>query len=175
MKITVHGKNVEVSADTISLIEEKLSFLQKYLVIAEDDVANVVIKSVRNKIKLEITVDTKVGLLRAEVTDFDLRCALDEALDRLETQLVAQKGRLNRRHRDKLALSFVNDVNEKKNENEIPVRTKTISAQKMSLDEAILRMEMLGHSFFIYTDDESELTSVLYQRFDGGYGLIEIE
>jgi len=176
MIINVHGKDVEVSKKTVAVIEEKLSFLRKYLLISDDDVANVIIKDAKKKIKLEITIDTKVGYLRAEVTDMDLKCALDEAVERLESQLITQKNRLNRRHRDKLALSFiVDDIGEKNDKKEIPVRTKTISAQQMNLDEAILRMEMLGHSFFIYTDDESELLSVVYQRVDGGYGLIEVE
>ena len=45
----------------------------------------------------------------------------------------------------------------------------------MDLEEAIMRMEMLGHSFFIYRDEESETVSVVYKRNDGGYGLIETE
>ena len=176
MIINIHGKDVDVSKKTIALIEEKLDFLGKYLLISDEDVANVIIKDAKKRIKLEITIDTKVGYLRAEVTDIDLKCALDEAVERLESQLITQKNRLNRRHRDKLALSFItDDVEEKKDSKEIPVRTKTISAQQMNLDDAILRMEMLGHSFFIYTDDESELLSVVYQRLDGGYGLIEVE
>jgi putative sigma-54 modulation protein len=56
---------------------------------------------------------------------------------------------------------------------EIPVRTKTIQVRKMVLDDAILQMEMLGHSFFIYTDDETEEIAVVYKRLAGGYGLLE--
>ena len=174
MKINVHGKDVDVSPKTIAVIEEKLEFLDKYLLIEEDDVANTVIQKVGNKIRVEITIATKVGYLRAEVTDLDLRCALDEAGDRLEAQLRTQKNRLNRRHKDKLSKAFTEEDDEIE-DNDIPVRTKTIEAQKMSLDEAILRMEMLGHSFFIYTDEESDMISVVYQRVNGGYGLIEAE
>ena len=176
MKVNVHGKDVDVSPKTIALIEEKLQFLDKYLLIEDDDVANTVIQKVGNKIRIEITIGTKVGYLRAEVTDIDLRCALDEAGDRLEAQLKTQKNRLNRRHKDKLSKAFVlTEDYDEPNEKDIPVRTKTIEAEKMSLDEAILRMEMLGHSFFIYTDEETNLISVVYQRLNGGYGLIEAE
>ncbi len=174
MKVNVHGKDVDVSPKTIAVIEEKLEFLDKYLLIEDDDVANTVIQKVGNKIRVEVTIATKVGFLRAEVTDLDLRCALDEVGDRLEAQLKTQKNRLNRRHKDKLSKAFV-EVEEEVDEEEIPVRTKTIEAQKMSLDEAILRMEMLGHSFFIYTDEETDMISVVYQRVNGGYGLIEAE
>lgn len=55
------------------------------------------------------------------------------------------------------------------------VRTKTITPETMELDEAIMRMEMLNHSFFIYRDQESNDVSVVYKRNDGGYGLIETE
>ena len=174
MKVNVHGKDVDVSPKTIAVIEEKLEFLDKYLLIEDDDVANTVIQKVGNQIRVEITIATKVGYLRAEVTDLDLRCALDEAGDRLEAQLKTQKNRLNRRHKDKLSKAFV-EMDEEVEENDIPVRTKTIEAQKMSLDDAILRMEMLGHSFFIYTDEETDMISVVYQRVNGGYGLIEAE
>ena len=174
MKVNVHGKDVDVSPKTIAVIEEKLEFLDKYLLIEDDDVANTVIQKVGNQIRVEITIATKVGYLRAEVTDLDLRCALDEAGDRLEAQLKTQKNRLNRRHKDKLSKAFV-EMDEEVEENDIPVRTKTIEAQKMSLDDAILRMEMLGHSFFIYTDEETDMISVVYQRVNGGYGSIEAE
>ncbi|MBQ7891794.1 MAG: ribosome-associated translation inhibitor RaiA [Erysipelotrichaceae bacterium] len=175
MKVNVHGKDVDVSPKTIAVIEEKLEFLDKYLLIEDDDVANTVIQKVGNKIRVEVTIATKVGFLRAEVTDLDLRCALDEVGDRLEAQLKTQKNRLNRRHKDKLSKAFIEEDEDEYGDNDIPVRTKTIEAQKMSLDEAILRMEMLGHSFFIYTDEESDMISVVYQRVNGGYGLIEAE
>ena len=55
------------------------------------------------------------------------------------------------------------------------VRTKSIVPKEMSLDEAIMKMELLGHDFFIYTDDETSKIAVCYKRHDGGYGLIETE
>mgnify|MGYP002626078433 CR=1 FL=1 len=55
------------------------------------------------------------------------------------------------------------------------VKTKVVTLEKMDLDEAIMRMEMLGHTFFIYLDDETNSSAVVYKRNDGGYGLIETE
>ena len=63
---------------------------------------------------------------------------------------------------------------EEANESKL-VRTKTIDAETMNLEEAILRMEMLNHSFFIYTDDETQDVAVVYKRLDGDYGLLEVE
>ena len=60
-------------------------------------------------------------------------------------------------------------------ENDIPVRTKTITADEMTLDDAIMQMELSGHTFYIYTDEESGRISVVYRRSSQGYGLIEVE
>ena len=172
MKVNVHGKDVDVSPKTVAMLEEKLSFLNKYFVFEDDQIVNSIIKKVGNKIRIEITIPTRIGTLRAEVTDNELREAVDEAVKRLETQITTQKSRLNRRHKESLASSF---VEEETDGNDVPVRTKTVTITEMSLDEAILQMEMLGHSFFIYKDEETEGVAVCYRRYDGGYGLIEVE
>lgn len=55
------------------------------------------------------------------------------------------------------------------------VRTKTVYAETMSLEEAIMKMELLSHSFFIYRDSDNDSLALVYKRFQGGYGLLEIE
>ena len=108
MIVKVHGKDLTISPVTEKKIEESLEFLNRYLVIGKDDVANCVVKKVGdNEIRIEITIQTKVGTLRAEVPAVDLRTALDKACDRLERQLNTQKSRLNRRHKDSLAANFM--------------------------------------------------------------------
>ena len=98
---------------------------------------------------------------------------MDIALDKLEDQLRRQKTRLNRRHRDSLAETFI--LEEEEEEIDIPVKTKTLAAERMDLEEAIMQMELSNHDFYIYTDDESDRISVVYRRNNGGYGLIETE
>jgi putative sigma-54 modulation protein len=179
MRVNIHGKNLTITEAMYQRVDKKLSFLEKYFNIDEDTTANVVVRMFPTGLKLEITILTKVGYLRAEVVHEDFYAAVDLAMDKLEDQIRRQKTRLSRRHREKLALAFLKDkeniVEEPLKEKEIPVRTKTIAAQRMDLDEAIMRMEMLGHSFFIYTDNESDLIAVVYKRNDGGYGLLETE
>ena len=97
------------------------------------------------------------------------------AIDKLEDQIRRQKTRLSRRHKDKLADAFIEQDEGTLADKDTPVRTKTIDPEKMDLEEAVMKMEMLGHSFFIYTDEESGVISVVYKRNDGGYGLIETE
>ena len=173
MKVNIHGKNVEITKGMEEKIEKKLAFLEKYFVIDENTVANVQVSVLPTKQKLEITIPTKYGILRVEVENDDLYAAVDIAIDKLEGQIRKQKTRLQRKNKEGLAESFINsDYDE---EEEVLVKTKTIAPEAMEVDEAIMRMEMLGHSFFIFRDIGSDNVCVLYSRYDGGYGVIEAE
>lgn len=175
MRFEIIGQNVSITEGMRTKIENKLSFLNKYLLIDEETIARVVVKVNPTIQKIEVTIPSKVGILRAEVEHVDLYAAIDLAIDKLEDQIRRQKTRLSRKHKDKLALAFIEEDVQDVNSKDIPVKTKTINAEQMDLDEAILRMEMLGHSFFIYTDTETETLNVVYSREQGGYGLIETE
>lgn len=179
MKVQIYGKNITVTPAIAEKIETKLNLLEKYFIIDETVVANVVVRVYPTKQKIEVTIPTKFAVLRAEVTHDDLYAAIDLAVDKLEDQIRRQKTRLNRKNKEKLALAFIeseepvtDDYDESDDE---LVRTKTITPDIMDLDEAIMRMEMLNHSFFIYRDLENEDIAVVYKRHDGGYGLIETE
>ena len=179
MKVQIYGKNISVTPAIAEKIEEKLNLLEKYFIIDETVVANVVVRVYPTKQKIEVTIPTKYAVLRAEVTHDDLYAAIDLAVDKLEDQIRRQKTRLNRKNKEKLAMAFleseplaIDDMDE--GEDEL-VRTKTITPTDMDLDEAIMRMEMLNHSFFIYRDLETKEVAVVYKRYDGGYGLIETE
>src|SRR5699024_8633770 len=126
--------------------------------------------------KIEVTIPTKFVVLRAEVVHDDLYAAIDLAVDKLEDQIRRQKTRLTRRHKEKLAYSFIEEqeIDEAYEEEEV-VKTKSLVTDTMDLDDAIMRMEMLNHSFFIYRDEETKEVAVVYKRHDGGYGLIETE
>jgi len=176
MKFNIHGKNVSITDAMKERIEKKLSFLEKYLLIDAETTANVVVKVYPIYQKIEVTIPTKIGLLRAEATHDDFYSAIDIAIDRLENQIRRQKTRLSRKYQDKLALAFIDGEEygeEVVLEDDVLVRTKQIHPEFMDMEEAILRMEMLGHSFFIYTDSDTEKYSVVYKRNDGGYGLLE--
>ena len=95
----------------------------------------------------------------------------------MEDQIRRQKTRLTRKNKESLAEAFVDHelFNDDVAQDDEIVRTKSIVPTEMSLDEAIMKMELLGHDFFIYTDDETNKIAVCYKRNDGGYGLIETE
>lgn len=174
MKFEIYGENVLITEGMRHKIETKLSFLKKYFLIDDDTTARVVAKVYPNAQKVEITIPSKVGTLRTEVIHEDFYAAVDLAIDKLEDQIRRQKTRLSRRHKDSLVETFVTEEAEEAKE-DVLVRTKTIEADEMTLDDAIMKMEMLSHSFFIYRDTDSEKISVVYKRFDGNYGLIEVE
>ncbi len=176
MKVQIYGKNITVTQAIAEKIEKKLSHLEKYFIIDENVVANVVVRVYPNKQKIEVTIPTKFAVLRAEVVHDDLYAAIDIVIDKLEDQIRRQKTRLTRKHKEKLAYAFLetNELDEEYEEEEV-VKTKSIVPDTMELDEAIMRMEMLNHSFFIYRDDETKEVAVVYKRNDGGYGLIETE
>jgi putative sigma-54 modulation protein len=176
MRFEIIGKNISITSSMREKIENKLSALDKYLLIDPDTTARVVARVYPSSQKVEITIPSKVGILRTEVKHDDFYSAVDLAIDKLEDQIRRQKTRLNRRHREHLANAFVEmDEKEEKAANSIPVRTKNVTADMMDLDEAIMKMELLGHNFFIYTDEESGQVSVVYRRSSSGYGLIEVE
>lgn len=177
MKVQIYGKNITVTQAIAEKIEKKLSHLEKYFLIDENVVANVVVRVYPNKQKIEVTIPTKFAVLRAEVAHDDLYAAIDIAIDKLEDQIRRQKTRLTRKNKEKLAYAFIEEqeIEDSFEESDEVVRTKSIAPDTMELDEAIMRMEMLDHNFFIYRDDETNEIAVVYKRHAGGYGLIETE
>ena len=175
MRFEIIGKNVTVTPAMKEKIESKLSALDKYLLIDPSTIARVVARVYPNSQKVEVTIPTKIGILRTEVINDDFYAAVDLAIDKLEDQIRRQKTRLSRRHREHLATAFVEEQVEQDAQEDISVKTKSIVADVMDLDEAIMQMELSNHDFYIYTDDESKKISVTYKRSDGSYGLIEVD
>ncbi len=172
MKVQIYGKNISVTPAIQEKVENKLSILEKYFIIDEDAIANVVVRVYRLGQKIEVTIPTKMVVLRAEVTHDDLYAAIDLVIDKLEDQIRRQKTRLSKKGKEGLAEIFMHEEYEEEDTQDV-VRTKSISPETMDIDEAIMRMEMLNHSFFIYTDDETNEIAVVYKREDGGYGCLE--
>ena len=173
MKINIVGKNISVTQGLQEKITKKLSALNKYIIIDDEDVANVLIRTYPTKQKIEVTIPTKYAILRAEVMDMDVYNAIDKVVDKLEDQIRRQKTRLERKHKESLAEFLMNE--EMDQEEDIEVKTKSIVPTEMDLEEAIMKMELLGHDFFIYIDDETKKIAVVYKRNLGGYGLIETD
>lgn len=178
MKYQIIGKNIEVTDGIKEALLKKMSRMDKYFVIDDDVTCRAVVRTYKTGQKVEITIFTKMMDFRAEVVDDDLYAAFDLAIDKLEGQMRKLKTRLDRRNRDGLgkSIAFENfDAEQEEEENDEVIRTKSYMLTPMSVDEAITRMEALGHNFFMYLDDEDQMISVLYRRADGGLGIIQAE
>ena len=178
MKYQIIGKNISVTDAIRDDIERKLRRMDKYFVINDDVLCRAVVRSYTVGAKVEITIFTKEMDFRAEVKNDDLYAAVDLAVDKLEGQMRKLKTRMDRtKESDSLgrALAMENIIEDAEEDKEEIVRTKSIRLEPMSIDEASTRMEALGHSFFLYLDEEDDEIAVVYRRIDGGYGVIEAE
>lgn len=103
-----------------------------------------------------------------------METALDMAVDRFEQQLRKLKERLvsRSRRRREPPIEGAPAVTEPDEPFEI-VRTKQFVMKPMTAEEAVLQLELLGHNFFLFENVDTDLTSVVYRRRDGAYGLIE--
>ena len=176
MKITLRGKNIEITEAIEEKVSEKLSKLDKYFIVSENVEAKVLVRTYPYGQKIEVTIPTEYVLLRAEVVDQDLYNAIDLVIDKLEGQIRKYKTRLNRKSKDnKLAFNLASIEPLEEEEEDVLVKTKTITPKPMNMEEAIMQMELIGHSFFVYRDTETDAISIVYRRNDGDYGLIETE
>ncbi|WP_195947493.1 ribosome hibernation-promoting factor, HPF/YfiA family [Faecalibacillus intestinalis] len=176
MKITLRGKNIEITEAIEEKVSEKLSKLDKYFIVSENVEAKVLVRTYPYGQKIEVTIPTEYVLLRAEVVDQDLYNAIDLVIDKLEGQIRKYKTRLNRKSKDnKLAFNLASIEPLEDEEEDVLVKTKTITPKPMDMEEAIMQMGLIGHSFFVYRDTETDAISIVYRRNDGDYGLIETE
>ncbi len=176
MKVSIRGKNIALTEGIETKITKKLSMLDKYFIMSENVEAKVLIRTYPVGQKIEVTIPTEYVLLRAEVVDNDLYNAIDLVIDKLEGQIRKYKTRLSRKSKDnKLALNVASIEPLEHPEEDVIVKTKSISPKPMDMEEAIMQMELIGHSFFVYRDVETNEISVVYRRHNGGYGLIETQ
>ncbi|MBE6535253.1 MAG: ribosome-associated translation inhibitor RaiA [Ruminococcaceae bacterium] len=174
MKINIIGRQLNVYDDTKALIEEKLSKLDKFF--GGEASATVTLSHKRNLCTLEVTIKASNTLFRSEVDADSFRDALDRSIDNIERQIRKNKTRLRKKLREGLIPEgFVEQANDEPDMPEMIIRKKTFEYTPMSAEEAIMQMNLLGHSFFVFNDADTGKTCVVYTRKDGNYGLIEPE
>mgnify|MGYP003571312288 CR=1 FL=1 len=181
MKYQIVGRNIEVTDSISSTITKKLSKLDKYFRQSEEVLCRVVFRFYRgsDEAKVEVTIFSKDTTFRAEVKNKDLYSAVDQAVDKLTGQLRKLKTQLKRRYEHEgigKSLIFEAIQEETKSEEKATtVRTKTVKVKPITMENAIIEMESIGHNFYLYLDTDDEKMSVVYKREDGGYGLIQAD
>ena len=179
MKYQIIGKNIKITEGISAAVKKKLGKMEKYFLINDEVECRVVCSAHERDQKIEITIFLPQMPLRAEVKNEDLYAALDLAIDKLEGQMRKVKTRMDRSN-NRMGLAESIDFErlaeeEPKQEKDVVVRAKSYYLQSMKIDEAITRMEALGHDFFLYLDEEDDRISVVYNRRDGGFGVIQAE
>ena len=176
MKYTYTCKKIPLSDSIKTYAEKRLEKLEKYFH-REDTSAFVTFNVEKDKLcTAEITIRGGGTLLRAqtEAPDGDMRGAVDAAVGYIERQILKNKTRLAKRLRSEgFPSPMPEDDFEVQEEKEFNiVRTKRFSVKPMSPEEAILQMNLLDHTFFVFRNSEDDSLSIVYQRKNGGYGLI---
>ena len=173
------GKNLVVSDGMKETTEKKLDRLSRLF--PDNTTVTVAFSAVKSDNKVEISIPVNRRLLRAEAVEVDMYAAIDKAVDILDIQLVKYKKRLQDKSRRDA--SFKNEFNavfsidepieEVAEETKIRIeRMKHFPLKPMDPEEAIMEMEMLGHTFFVFRNSETEDINVVYKRHKG-YGLID--
>lgn len=174
MKFNIRGDKLKVTNAINDYVESKIGKLDKYFKDEEIE-ANIVVKVRGNRQIIEVTVITDNFILRSEEEHDDLYAAIDLVIDKLERQIRKNKTKLkkqsvNNKYKE---FNFEYELDEEEEEDNKIVKRKTIDTKPMDEEEAILEMELLGHSFFVYKDMHSDSVNVIYKRKDGNYGIIE--
>ncbi|PNZ71117.1 ribosome-associated translation inhibitor RaiA [Staphylococcus croceilyticus] len=188
IRFEIHGDNLTITDAIRNYIEDKIGKLERYFNDVPNAVAHVKVKTYQNSTtKIEVTIPLKNVTLRAEERHDDLYAGIDLVTGKLERQVRKYKTRVNRKHKTRgeqdafatevpetLSVQAEEADNNQDNDNEIEIiRSKQFSLKPMDSEEAVLQMDLLGHDFYIFTDRETEGTSIVYKRKDGKYGLIE--
>lgn len=175
MKVIVLAKNMKLTPSLKEAVEKKLSKLDKYF--SPDVEAKATLSVQKGKHKIEVTIPFNGVILRCEESTEDMYKSIDIIEDKVERQIRKQKTKLQRRNSNESVryLNFDNIEGKGEDDNSTVVKTKKFLVKPMLTDEAILQMELVGHSFYVYKDAETNDVRVLYKRKDGNYGLIEPE
>jgi putative sigma-54 modulation protein len=174
MKISIVGKKIEITEATKDWTEKKFAKLDKFF--DGNTEVTVVIEALKQSrhTKVEATIVWKGIIFRAELSGNDLKGQIDKSVDVIERQIGRNKSRLEKRfHGDvpgnwkgiDMGADYVEDDYKL-------VKTKKFNVKPMSVEDAIMQMEMLEHEFFLFVNEETNIINVVYKRKDGDYGLL---
>ena len=166
MKVTCTGRRVSLKPSFIEKAEKRLAKLDKFF--PEETQAQVTVTVEKSRQTVEITVYDNGITVRAEKTADQMEAALEDAADLLTRRLVKNRKRLS----TKMTRAEEWPVDPEPEVTFEIIREKRFAVKPCSTDEAILQMNLLGHSFFMYRSMENDQIQVVYRRADGGYGVL---
>ena len=173
MHLEIIGKNIQVTSALHQAVEKKIGKLDKFL--HDQAVIRVVLRIEKRMHVAEITIPLeKKRVLRVEEKQTDMYDAIDRACENIERQLRKHKVKLqkNQRRRETIRFEAVDDT-DIPTEEVIVSKVKHFNLKPMSIEEAVLQMDLVGHPFYIFLNEDNQSTSVIYKRNSGDVGLIE--
>lgn len=174
MRIIISGKNVEITDGLRKAVETKIGKLSRYFSAGTEVYVTLSVEKERQKI--EVTVPVKGNIIRSEQTSNDMYVSIDLVEEIIERQLKKYKKKLIAQQQS--SASFQPDYleNDFEEDEEVKiVRTKRFDIKPMYPEDACVQMELLGHSFFVFCNAETDQVNVVYKRKGNTYGLIEPE
>ncbi len=174
MRITISGKNIDITDGLRQAVEDKLSKLERYFTPETDIVVTLSVEKERQKI--EVTIPVKGNIIRSEQVSNDMYVSIDLVEEIIERQLKKYKNKIVDQKQS--AGNFQQEFIEKEIEDEEEIkiiRTKRFGMKPMYPEDACIQMELLGHNFFVFQNAETEEVNVVYKRKGNTYGLIEPE
>lgn len=174
MKISIVGRNLEVTPGLRSAVEEKLGKLDRYF--NPDTEVYVTLSVEKERQKIEVTIPVKRNIIRSEQVSNDMYVSIDLVEEIIEKQLKKYKNKIIDKHHSASAFTSTFIESEEPENEEIKiVRTKRFDIKPMYPEDACIQMELLGHSFFVFVNAETDQVNVVYKRKGGTYGIIEPE
>lgn len=175
MRITISGKNIDITDGLRSAVEEKLSRLEKYF--TPDTIVNVTLSVTKKRYqKMEVTIPMKGHIIRAEQESNDMYVTIDLVEEVIEAQLKKYRQKLisQQQGTGSFRQEFIESETVAEEDVQI-IRSKKFGMKPMFPEDACIQMELLGHTFFVFRNAETDDVNVVYKRKDGNYGLIEAE
>ena len=176
MRITITGRNIELTPGIKDAVEDKLSKLEKYF--KPDTDVNVTLSVEKDRQKVEVTIPTKGHTIRAEEVSNDMYVSIDLAEEALERQLLKYRTKIISKKMNAAAsfkAEYLEEQYEEDDEEIKIVRSKRYDLKPMYPEDACIQMELLGHDFFVFVNAESDEVNVVYKRKGNTYGIIEPE
>ncbi len=174
MRYTIIGKNIEVTEGLKEAVYEKIGKLERYF--SKDTDILVTLSVEKDRQKIEVTIPVKGSVIRSEQTSNDMYVSIDLVEEVIERQLKKYKNKIIDKKQSVAAFSDAYIQEEVDDPEEVKIiRTKRFAMKPMDAEEACVQMELLGHSFYVFRNAETDEVNVVYKRKGNTYGLIEPE
>lgn len=174
MRIIIVGRNIEVTPGLKNAVEDKIGRLEKYF--NPDTEAHVTLSVEKERQKIEVTIPVKGSIIRSEQVSSDMYVSIDLVQEIIERQLKKYKTKIVDKQQNAESFSKLFVENDYLDDEDIKiVRTKKFDIKPMYPEDACIQMELLGHSFFVFINAETDQVNVVYKRKGDTYGLIEPE